>query len=301
MRLCCKSISSIVRQNVWKDEIKDIIKIILLSQRDQFHRQALHMLNIYVERQNHGHHQHNPPQPERPFLHAGPAPPQREEDLHPIQFNMAVHQQVINFQHDLQQEEDHQAEIQRQEEEEQQLQHLRQNQENHAQQQLDEQEQQQLISQALEEFCRLFAEHHDQDEHCQQQAAQENPEADIDDHEDDHSQRPPQHPPDGNRGGGGGGDPDPGLNQPNPPQLCLPEGGRPYTEPVEPHSLGHMDVECHHCRALHFMTEKLSNSSARNSCFGLCCLQGQVSLPLCHIHTFPSCNSSLTLACLTSP
>ena len=27
------------------------------------------------------------------------------------------------------------------------------------------------------------------------------------------------------------------------------------------------------------MTEKLSNSSARNPCFGLCCLQGQVSLP----------------------
>jgi len=157
---------------------------------------------------------------------------------------------------------------------------LRQNQENHAQQQLDEQEQQQLISQALEEFGRLSAEHHDQDEHHQQQAAQENPEADIDDHEGDHLQRPPQHPPDGGGDGGGGGDPDPGPNQPNPPQLCLPEGGRPYTEPVEPHSLGHMDVECHHCRALHFMTEKLSNSSARNPHFGLCCLQGQVRLPL---------------------
>jgi len=38
----------------------------------------------HLERQNLGHHQHNPPQPERPFLHAGPAPPQREEDLHPI-------------------------------------------------------------------------------------------------------------------------------------------------------------------------------------------------------------------------
>jgi len=60
-----------------------------------------------------------------------------------------------------------QAEIQRQEEEEQRLQQLRQNQENHAQQQLNEQEQQQLISQALEEFGRLSAEHHDQDEHRQ--------------------------------------------------------------------------------------------------------------------------------------
>ena len=155
---------------------------------------------------------------------------------------------------------------------------MRQDQENHAQQQLDEQEQQQFISQALEEFGRLSAEHHDQDkERRQQQAAQENPEAVIDDHEND-----PQHPPGGDPDQGppdGDGDGDGGPNQPNPPQLHLPEGGRPYTEPVEPHSLGHMNVECHHCRALHFMTEKLSNSSARNPCFGLCCLQGQVSLP----------------------
>ncbi|XP_026384034.1 uncharacterized protein LOC113279563 [Papaver somniferum] len=41
-----------------------------------------------------------------------------------------------------------------------------------------------------------------------------------------------------------------------------------------------MDVKCHHCGALHWMAEKLTNSSLINPKFGTCCLQGKVLLPL---------------------
>ncbi|TFK83719.1 hypothetical protein K466DRAFT_455289, partial [Polyporus arcularius HHB13444] len=41
-----------------------------------------------------------------------------------------------------------------------------------------------------------------------------------------------------------------------------------------------MNVVCSHCSALHWYDESLSNSSRRNPKFGVCCLQGQVSLPL---------------------
>ncbi|KAG2073113.1 hypothetical protein BDR04DRAFT_1011474, partial [Suillus decipiens] len=40
-----------------------------------------------------------------------------------------------------------------------------------------------------------------------------------------------------------------------------------------------LNVECPKCHALHFACERLSNSSAQNPRFGMCCLQGQVSLP----------------------
>ncbi|XP_026435826.1 uncharacterized protein LOC113333615 [Papaver somniferum] len=46
------------------------------------------------------------------------------------------------------------------------------------------------------------------------------------------------------------------------------------------HFLGQMDVKCHHCGALHWMAEKLTNSSLINPKFGTCCLQGKVRLPL---------------------
>ena len=40
-----------------------------------------------------------------------------------------------------------------------------------------------------------------------------------------------------------------------------------------------MTVECSHCHALHFLDEKLANSSRRNPRFSSCCLQGQVVCP----------------------
>jgi hypothetical protein len=63
------------------------------------------------------------------------------------------------------------------------------------------------------------------------------------------------------------------------PPLHVPPGGRPYAEPIQLHSLGSMDIQCSHCHALHFISEKLSNSSVRNPRFGMCCLQGQIKLP----------------------
>ncbi|MCL7040506.1 hypothetical protein MKW94_015864, partial [Papaver nudicaule] len=45
------------------------------------------------------------------------------------------------------------------------------------------------------------------------------------------------------------------------------------------HFLGKMDVKCIHCGALHFMEEKLTNSSLKDPRFGLCCLQGKIKLP----------------------
>ncbi|KIK21159.1 hypothetical protein PISMIDRAFT_655460 [Pisolithus microcarpus 441] len=40
-----------------------------------------------------------------------------------------------------------------------------------------------------------------------------------------------------------------------------------------------MNIPCPNCHALHFLSEKLSNSSPLHPRFGLCCLQGQVALP----------------------
>jgi len=63
------------------------------------------------------------------------------------------------------------------------------------------------------------------------------------------------------------------------PNLPITDGGRQYTEPVNLHYLGPFTVQCPKCHALHFLSEKLSDSSQRNPRFGTCCLQGQVSLP----------------------
>ena len=46
-----------------------------------------------------------------------------------------------------------------------------------------------------------------------------------------------------------------------------------------------MNVQCTHCHTLHFMTEKLTQSSHCNPRFGMCCLQGQADLP--HIQPWP--------------
>jgi hypothetical protein len=60
----------------------------------------------------------------------------------------------------------------------------------------------------------------------------------------------------------------------------IPAARRPYSDPLTRHTVGSMDIECQHCRALHFGGEKLSASRVNNPKFGLCCLQGQVRLPL---------------------
>jgi hypothetical protein len=63
------------------------------------------------------------------------------------------------------------------------------------------------------------------------------------------------------------------------PQENVPIGRRPYSDPLTRHSLGPMNIECSHCHALHFDSEKLSGSTINNKKFGGCCLQGQVKLP----------------------
>lgn len=66
---------------------------------------------------------------------------------------------------------------------------------------------------------------------------------------------------------------------PPPRRLNIPKACRPYLEPLEVHFLGGMNVECRNCRALHFMSERLTSSSQTNPKFGVCCLQGQIALP----------------------
>ncbi len=60
---------------------------------------------------------------------------------------------------------------------------------------------------------------------------------------------------------------------------AIPKACRPYHDPAQRFSLGPMSVECPHCHALHFKSERLTNSSNIRPKFGLCCLQGQIQLP----------------------
>jgi hypothetical protein len=54
-------------------------------------------------------------------------------------------------------------------------------------------------------------------------------------------------------------------------------------DPSQPvHSLGRMDVPCPDCGALHWMAEKLTNSSKTNPRFGMCCFQGKIKLAQLH-------------------
>ncbi|KAJ7720111.1 hypothetical protein B0H16DRAFT_1739011 [Mycena metata] len=59
----------------------------------------------------------------------------------------------------------------------------------------------------------------------------------------------------------------------------LPAARRPYTEPAGCHDLGHMDVKCSHCGALHWKDERVAKSSLANPQFGMCCNHGKVDLP----------------------
>ena len=53
----------------------------------------------------------------------------------------------------------------------------------------------------------------------------------------------------------------------------------PYHDPSQHHDLGYMDVPCPSCSALHWMVEKLTDSSQQNPRFGTCCMDGKVQLP----------------------
>ena len=55
---------------------------------------------------------------------------------------------------------------------------------------------------------------------------------------------------------------------------------RPYEEPRMRHDLGCMRVVCRSCGALHWMNEKLYDSTVKNPMFGMCCNSGKVALPL---------------------
>ena len=85
-----------------------------------------------------------------------------------------------------------------------------------------------------------------------------------------------------------------------PPQVErqeAPIGRRRYSDPLIRHSLGPMNIECSHCHALHFDSEKLTSSKSNDKKFGGCCLQGQVKLP-----AFPDPPATLRdLLCGVSP
>ena len=48
--------------------------------------------------------------------------------------------------------------------------------------------------------------------------------------------------------------------------------------PDEQHYLGKFDHCCIHCEAYHWLDERLMSSSAMNPHYGLCCLQGKVTI-----------------------
>ncbi len=62
----------------------------------------------------------------------------------------------------------------------------------------------------------------------------------------------------------------------------LPLARQPFDPAWQVHSLGEMIVICSHCHALHWMAESLSRST--NNCikFGMCCLEGNISLEPLH-------------------
>ena len=127
----------------------------------------------------------------------------------------------------------------------------------------------------LSEHSERSAEHYDQDQERQQQRLlQNNPNFDSSDSSSSSSSSDSED--DGNP-------PSPSLPPPPPPPPppahYIPPGGRPYQEPVQIHFLNPMNVQCPNCHALHFISEKLANSGVRNPCIGMCCLQGQVTLP----------------------
>lgn len=55
-------------------------------------------------------------------------------------------------------------------------------------------------------------------------------------------------------------------------------GRKPYEDPPQRHDLGRMDSRCTLCGARHWLAERLSTSSKTKPRFGMCCLDGEVSV-----------------------
>src|SRR5437016_7311240 len=54
------------------------------------------------------------------------------------------------------------------------------------------------------------------------------------------------------------------------------------------HDVGHMNIECPFCRALHWMDERVSHTSAPNHIeFGMCCEHGKLKLPALQVPPSP--------------
>lgn len=194
-----------------------------------------------------------------------------QADFDDMQFNVQVHQNIMQLQNEQpvfsQQNIGMDRQAQNQVAEmlhEQQTAKLKQ--QTQLQQELDavernrwKEEQDSLLDEALHEHGKETEEQHNQDEERRQQADNFNGNDPI-------HPNPPRNP---------GSPPSPPSPSPPPP----PVDERPYREPIAKHYLGQMNIECPKCHALHFASEKLSNSSMRNPKFGICCLQGQVDLP----------------------
>ena len=73
--------------------------------------------------------------------------------------------------------------------------------------------------------------------------------------------------------------------QPIPPQhnlILIPAARQPFDPSWPVHSLGKMDVQCSDCGALHWMAERLAQSSDTRPRFGMCCFQGKIKLTPLH-------------------
>src|SRR6266404_409231 len=62
----------------------------------------------------------------------------------------------------------------------------------------------------------------------------------------------------------------------------LPLAHQPFDPAWQVHDLGEMIVICSHCHALHWMAESLSRSTNNRIKFGMCCLEGKISLEPLH-------------------
>jgi len=60
---------------------------------------------------------------------------------------------------------------------------------------------------------------------------------------------------------------------------ALPQACQPFNPNWPVHSLGKMDVVCPNCHALHWMSERLVNSTNQTPLFGMCCTSGKIKLP----------------------
>src|SRR6266446_5115461 len=62
----------------------------------------------------------------------------------------------------------------------------------------------------------------------------------------------------------------------------LPLARQPFDPAWQVHDLGEMIVICSHCHALHWMAESLSRSTNNHIKFGMCCIEGKISLEPLH-------------------